>query len=400
MSRPQSIVSAADIGGSMKRQEYKHAKERGGIVYVHGTVNGQRYRLSTEKQATAANLKWVENNWRKVLESLISQLQEDEKSSTPTVEEYGYKSLESNNRRELQKRAYKADFEKRIVPVFGSIPIDKIVPSDLRTWQTRMLDTGLSGSRVHNIRTVFRGILKDAVSDKIISENPFDSVDGVSKGSPEIKPFLMKEIKEIIANADGFFKFMVTVAFFTGMRTGELIALEWGDVNFVSKTIHIRRATRGGITDKPKTQCSIREIEMLPIVEEALREQYKSTGLRGKEVFVSSRGSGFRSSKSVTKNYWHPLLKRSLLDARDFYNTRHSFASLMLSNGEDVLWIADMMGHKDSSVTLQKYAKYRKDTSIRRATFVEDAFDDGTQSGTKLAHNKNKSDFGSFVKAV
>lgn len=51
-----------------------------------------------------------------------------------------------------------------------------------------------------------------------------------------------------------------------------------------------------------------------------------------------------------------------------------------------------MMGHKDSSVTLQKYAKYREDKSVRRAAFVDDAF--GTNSGTKLAHDKKESSFG------
>ncbi|MEW5833001.1 MAG: tyrosine-type recombinase/integrase [Campylobacterota bacterium] len=388
----------------MSHQEYKHAKERGGIVYVHGTINGKRYRLSTEKQANATNLKWVENNWRKVLEGLIAQQSETESSECVTVEEYGYKSLASHKREELTVREYNGIFENYILDhitkkdgvekrtvLFRNIPIDKITPMDLRTWQTRLLNQGLSGSRVHNIRTVFRGIFKDAVADKIISENPFDKVEGVSKGEPEINPFTMKEVKEIIANAEGFFKVMVTVAFFTGMRTGELIALEWGDINFIEKKISIRRARRSGITKKPKTKNSIRQIDMLPVVEQALREQYKQTGLRGRDVFVSQRDEGFSNAGTLTQNYWHPLLKRCLLDSRDFYNTRHTFATIMISNNEDILWVSKMMGHKDSSITLQKYAKYREDKSVRRAAFVDDAF--GTNSGTKLAHGENESSF-------
>lgn len=384
----------------MSHQEYKHAKERGGIVYVHGTINGTRYRLSTEKLANATNLKWVENNWRKVLEGLISHQSGTEVSECVTVEEFGYKSLASHKREELTVREYKGIFENYILDhvskkdgvekraaLFRRIPLNKITPMDLRTWQTRLLNSGLSGSRVHNIRTVFRGIFKDAVDEKIITENPFDKVEGVSKGEPEINPFTMKEVKEIIANAEGFFKAMVTVAFFTGLRTGELISLEWGDINFIEKKISVRRSRRSGITKKPKTKNSIRQVDMLPVVEQALREQYKQTGLGGKDVFISQRGQGFSNAGTLTQNYWHPLLKRCLLGSRYFYNTRHTFATMMISNNEDILWVSKMMGHKDSSVTLKIYAKYREDRSVRRAAFVDDAF--GIQVGTKLVQSGN-----------
>lgn len=384
----------------MSHQIYKHAKERGGIVYVHGTINGTRYRLSTEKIANATNLKWVENNWRKVLEGLISHQSGTEVSECVTVEEFGYKSLDSHKREELTVREYKGIFENYILDhvskkdgvekrtaLFRRIPLNKITPMDLRTWQTRLLNSGLSGSRVHNIRTVFRGIFKDAVDEKIITENPFDKVEGVSKGEPEINPFTMKEVKEIIANSEGFFKAMVTVAFFTGLRTGELISLEWGDINFIEKKISVRRSRRSGITKKPKTKNSIRQVDMLPVVEQALREQYKHTGLGGKDVFISQRGQGFSNAGTLTQNYWHPLLKRCLLGSRDFYNTRHTFATMMISNNEDILWVSKMMGHKDSSVTLKIYAKYREDRSVRRAAFVDDAF--GIQVGSKLVQSGN-----------
>jgi integrase len=390
----------------MKKQ-YKHAKERYGYVYVHGTYNGKRYRLCTDKPATAKNMNWVDQNWLKVLQGLIEKTPECNIEEGATVEMVANKYIAGLDLREHTMREYKAIIENYILhsvkrdgmkiieknKLFKDISVAAILPSDLKVWQKRLIDSGLSGSRVHNIRTVFRGIMKNAADDKIIPENPFDAVDGVSKGDPEIYPLLMNEIKEMISNTDGFFKNMLTVAFFTGMRTGEMIALRWEDINFTSNTIHIRRATRGGITDKPKTSNSIREIDMLPVVKDALKKQFHETGLSGKEVFLSSRGDGFRSSKSLTKNYWHSLLKRCNLPSRDFYNTRHTFASLMLSHGEDVLWVAQMMGHKDSSITLKRYAKYRKDISKERATFLNSAMNNQVEIGTNLAPDENISKF-------
>lgn len=358
-----------------QRQEYKHAKDRDGIVYVHGTINGNRYRLSTDKKATATNLKWVENNWRKVIEELISNESHKKQLTTVkgmTVDEFTPASFAKNKRADLTAQDYLGMYNLHIKPIFGNIELNELKASDLGIWQTKLLEK-LSGDRVHNIRTVFRGILKDAIADKLITENPFNGVKGVKKGEPVIKPFFIDEMKMIIDNTNGFFKQMVVVAFFTGMRTGELIALEWQDIDFNNKTISIQRARRNGKLGLPKNGKT-REIDMLPIVEEALREQEKLTREKGKDVFISSRGEGYKSSKTITKNYWHPLIEKCKLEKRDFYNTRHSFATLMISNNEDILWIAHTMGHKDPTVTFQKYTKYRKNTAIKRATFLDDAF--------------------------
>lgn len=355
-----------------QQQEYKHAKDRDGIVYVHGTINGNRHRLSTDKKATATNLKWVENNWRKVIEELVSNESHKKLVKSMTVDEYMPVSFAKNKRADLTAQDYLGMYNLHIKPIFGNIALNELKASDLGIWQTKLLEK-LSGDRVHNIRTVFRGILKDAIADKHISENLFDNVKGVKKGEPVIQPFFLDEMKMIIENTDGFFKQMVIVAFFTGMRTGELIALEWGDINFKNKTISIKRARRNGKLGPPKNGTT-REIDMLPIVEEALREQEKLTREKGKDVFISSRGEGYKSSKTLTKNYWHPLIEKCKLEKRDFYNTRHSFATLMISNNEDILWIAHIMGHKDPTVTFQKYTKYRKNTAIKRATFLDDAF--------------------------
>jgi integrase len=361
----------------MKEKKFAHAYERGGIVYVSGSVNGVRHRLSTNKQASSANLKWVDANWRVCIESILSGVEENKGGKQPegiTLGEYGLKSLEANagNRRELTNKEYLAIFEKRIVPFFGKKPLNAILSTDVKQWQSKLKEEGLSGARIHNIRVVFSGILSDALNDRLINESPFGFVKTISKDDVDINPFALEEVRLLIASADGFFKNMLNVAFFTGMRTGELLGLRWEDVDFRTGTIRVRRAVRSGIKGDVKTKSSKRDIMMLSPVKEALKAQYLETGLKNEEVFISSRGDGFGHSSSITDRYWHRLCQKCGLEKRDFYHTRHTFATLMVSNGEDILWVSNMMGHKDISMVMKKYAKYRVDNRIKRATFLDE----------------------------
>lgn len=359
----------------MKEKKFTHAKDRDGIVYVSGSLNGNRYRLSTGKTATSANMKWVDTNWRSCIENILNSTPQKKvgKDESLLLKHYGQKSLEANagSRKELTNMEYQQIFDTRIAPLFGDKYLDEIMNTDLKKWQSDLALEGLSSSRGNNIRTVFNGILNDAVGDKLISENPFKFVKRFESDHVEIYPFRLDEVNLLIDSADGFFKNMVSLAFFTGMRTGELMALRWDDIDWHRNAIIIRHSVRGGKKGKCKTVGSRREIEMLPRAKKALKDQYLITGLKNQEVFLNTRGDGFAHSNSLSDRYWHALCKKCDLPKRDFYNTRHTFATLMVSHGEDILWVANMLGHTDTTMVIKRYAKYRKDDRIKRAAFLD-----------------------------
>jgi integrase len=181
----------------------------------------------------------------------------------------------------------------------------------------------------------------------------------------------MSILGQCLENASGFFKQMVTVAFFTGVRTGELLALKWSDINFVTKEITISKSMRRGVLSSTKTRKA-RKIDMLPpIVEEALRLQFRETGLSKEFIFVNEAGDNFQGSKEVLEKYWYPLLKSCGIEQRIFYNTRHTFASQMLSNGEDPLWVSKMLGHSNVSTTFNFYSGFIKTESVKRGKFLD-----------------------------
>ena len=78
----------------------------------------------------------------------------------------------------------------------------------------------------------------------------------------------------------------------------------------------------------------------------------------------------FRSIKYYDNHCVKRTLKEAGVDYRTIYNTRHTFASMMIANGEDILWVSHMLGHSHSEMTLRKYAKYIKNDKKKRATFL------------------------------
>lgn len=355
---------------------YRYCRVRDGVVHLDVMIDGKRFRRSTGRPATPQNLKYVDKNWQAEVERLCGKAKVIV-SDKLTVEVFGYKSLAMNagNRKENTNLEYTGIFESRIIPVFGKLAIEDILPSDLKEWQSMLISEGLSGKRVHNIKMVLRGILNDAVDDRIIDRNPFENVSGVSQKPKEEKyPFTLNEVKTILSHESGWFKNFLAVAFFTGMRTGELMALKWSDITLSENggIIKVRESMRRSKLTDTKTDASQdREVDILPPVMEALKEQFKLTGLVGGIVFTNTRGKGWTDASGIRKTYWYPLLKRLKIAARDLYNTRHTFATMMISRGEDITWVQNMLGHANSNITLSAYTKYIKNEGVKRASFLD-----------------------------
>lgn len=183
-------------------------------------------------------------------------------------------------------------------------------------------------------------------------------------------PLSLSEVKMLLETCENrAFKNLLTLAFFTGMRSGEILALRWDCVDFENEKITISHTlSQKGELESPKTKSSVREIDLLPIVAEALKAQKaKAADSR----FVFSENGKPLSIESVRKA-WFALLEKANLTRRVLYNTRHSFASIMLQMGEEPMWVMAMLGHKNLNITLEFYAKYLPNKKIARAQFLKD----------------------------
>lgn len=232
-----------------------------------------------------------------------------------------------------------------------------------------MLDK-LSPRRVRSIRATFNTIFDDAIRDEIIDKNPISKVKVPELDKVEVKSFSLDEVKKIISIAKDDMKAFSALGFFSGMRSGEIIGLMWSDIDFEKREIHIQRAIRMGTISTPKTKNSIRTIDILDNLLPYLKEQYAMTGAKNSYVFLNDKDEHYYDIKRIRNTKWKNLLKECDIPFRTIYQMRHTFATIMIENNEDILWVSNMLGHTDSSMTLQMYAKYRKREDVKRASFL------------------------------
>ncbi|OCL96100.1 tyrosine-type recombinase/integrase [Aliarcobacter thereius] len=367
--------------------------------------DGERVRASTKLKDTAKNRQLIAKKIIPHLEVQILNGEYDPKAKQEvipnTVREYGYKSLmrHKNKRRKHVHRAYLQHFESKIVPEFGDMLIQHISAMKLLDWQNKLLET-FQASSVKKYRTVFNTILEDARKElingkKMISENPFRDVD-VPKDREvfvdcdeddseffdnQIHPFSLDEIEDLMSRSDGYLRNFIGIMSRTGMRPGELVALRWSDVDFDNEIIKIRRTRIQGENGPPKKKASIRDIEMISGVKEFFKSQFAITGGDPSgNIFLNSSKLPFYSHDFIAKQFKDLLSKD---DRRYLYQLRHSFATMMISEGEDILWVSKMLGHKSSDITLKAYAKaYKisrnKEQRKKRALFLEKRHSLGT----------------------
>lgn len=365
-------------------------KVRGNKLWIHGTYEGEFRRYPTGLDDTPEHNKWLARN-------IVSEFLRihNERSSQKTkasdgvsLEAFAKKSLAMHTRKENTIIEYEQIFKNDILPSFLNTNISDIKVSDLVVWQNTLLKKN-SPKTVSNKRVVFSKILSDALNDGVIKSNPFDKVERPKKIHKElnldnldaddddihnIDPFSINEIKTLLGASSGWFKNFIQVAFFSGMRTGEIIGLRWSDINFVEKKIKVRRSIRKKKITAPKTDDSIRTIDMLPLCEEAIIAQKMHTFMKNGFVFLDENANHFSGADKLREVYWYKLLKAAKVNKRILYQTRHTFASQMLANGEDLVWVSHMLGHADIQVTSQRYVKFIKSEQKARATFLDTLF--------------------------
>ncbi|MGN8509324.1 tyrosine-type recombinase/integrase [Helicobacter pylori] len=222
---------------------------------------------------------------------------------------------------------------------------------------------------IHNLNANLKSFLEFCQTEGFIEKSPYFAITlKNAKEAKAIEPFSLEEVKTLIENAQSLrLKAFLTVAFFTGLRTGEQLALTWEDVDFNEKKIVINKSLNelGQITS-PKNKPSVREIDLLEPVEKILKELQASEPEGKKFVFIS-----MPKRTTMFQRAFRSLLKALNLKDRKLYTTRHTFASLMLSQGEEAMWVSKTLGHKDLNTTYKTYSHYIPKQEKERAKFLK-----------------------------
>ncbi len=256
---------------------------------------------------------------------------------------------------------YRDVLKKHVIPILGYVPVKALNGEIIQRFVCKLNESYSSGT-VNTVIAVLLKSLNDARLNGVISAGEVPAFHRPQKVLRRVECFNSKEqrsIEKYILESKKKRLFGIIICFYTGLRIGELLALEWSDVDLengrlnVNKSCHYGRDVNGvykRIVEAPKTESSDR---IVPIPRE-LTKYFKMMDTGDCLNVVSHNG------KPVpTRTYqaaFTSILKKLGIENRCFHSIRHTFATRALESGMDVRTLSELMGHKNPSVTLSRYA--------------------------------------------
>ncbi len=314
-------------------------------IYVYGVVNGKRYRLSTGKKADKENLNWIRRNYWGVLLQLIDKKQQRKKHSVE-LKKFCFEVIEmtSYKRDANTQKDYISKLNRLIVPYFKSYRLEDIKPFDIEKWQNILLQK-YSTTTVRRARNIFNMVLKKAVANDMISKNPIEYADNIQVRHKKREPYSIEEMITILNNAQGWLKIFLYLAFTTGLRPGELVGLQWDDIDFEKRIIYLKRSiSKGVIKISSPTKNHNRIVIIANFVIDMLKK-YKEDSKKNIWMFPSKLESHYYSSKEISERHFKPLLKKLGIKWKTLYATRHTYISIMRNAGVSSDFITEIVGH-------------------------------------------------------
>ncbi|MCK5486149.1 MAG: site-specific integrase [Desulfobacterales bacterium] len=306
--------------------------------------------------------------------------------------------IKPTKRRTTYQR-YSSLLKKYIGPQIGKMSIDKITRGHVRDTLLDIHKKGLSKSTVSAARNVISGTFEHAIDEELVKENPSRAILGKlgldeRKDREPVLPMTTDDVSQFLStckkNRKDWYPFFLC-AFRTGMRLGELLALHWGDIHWNSKYVQVQRAFRNGRITKTKTSKS-RRVDMSDQLYDELKDLYKR---RKEEGLMAGKGApeeivfhtkGDYTSQNTIRNIWKRMLDKAKLRDMRFHDIRHSFASLLLSNGESPVYVKEQLGHSSIQMTVDIYG-HLIPSSNRQAV---NALDENAPKRTPSAPTKNE----------
>lgn len=260
---------------------------------------------------------------------------------------------------------YKLIVEQHIKDKIGGIELNNLSPLVLQSFITELLQCGnkktgkgLSANSVNAVISVIQSSLKTAHLLGLTKECAADKLKRPKLKEKPVECFTFAEQKQIehaIRSGKKDKLYGIILCLYSGLRIGELMALQWSDIDFVKGVLTVSKSCHDGkgglVIDEPKTATSRR---VIPLPKQLL-PMMKALKRRSASPFVVSASGNPVSVRSYQRSF-ELLLKKLKIPHKGFHSLRHTFATRAIECGMDVKTLSEILGHKNPTVTLNRYA--------------------------------------------
>lgn len=248
-----------------------------------------------------------------------------------------------------------------LIPDLGEYEMELLTSTVLQNFTARITER-YAANTVNGIITVLKNSLRRAQTTGLIQRQYSGSIQYPKHEERQVECFTLAEQRQIEQFIIGKKKtklYGILLCLYTGLRIGELLALEWSDIDLangiitVSKTCHDmwERGTYKKTLGAPKTRSSRRVIPIPKTVVPYLKETKK----RSKSIYVISGSGGGEISIRSYQRTFELLLKALKIPHKGFHSLRHTFATRAVECGMDVKTLSEILGHNNPAVTLKRY---------------------------------------------
>ncbi len=298
------------------------------------------------------------------------------RSNSSTFKEYAAEWLRTYARVHCKERTvefYETLLRRHILPSLGELRLSDLSRARLRTLVAERAATGLKRGTLAGIVATLRTICNHAVEDGKMTQNPASSLGRFYRGKTEeegrhIDAFTEKELSLILDTAkrqcaEQFD--LISTAAWTGMRMGEVLGLQWPDIDFQGRFLEVRRTVywRGtGLQVSSPKSGKGRRIVIPELLATTLRQRRDiltaQAAVEGHETSVwvfPSRAGHPQDGVNVLKRTWYPLLAKAGIRRLSFHALRHTYSSLLIQSGESLAFIKQQLGHASIQTSVDVY---------------------------------------------
>jgi len=255
--------------------------------------------------------------------------------------------------------SYQSYLKNHIFPLFGNMKAIDITPNTINEYIKLKQNTKLSNSSINKHLALIGAVFQSAINEGVLNINPVYKVKKLREPQKEMEILTRAEIHAVIETAKKHypdFAPLLFTAIFTGMRRGELLALTWDKINWVTRQIKVDRSVYNDQFVTPKTPKSIRRINMTDELVKVLKEwRLRCPNGELNLVFPNNEGK-FMDAHNLKRRRYLPVLRRAGVGYVRFHDLRHTFASLLLAENVPAKYIQDQIGHSSIKTTMDRYS--------------------------------------------
>ena len=256
---------------------------------------------------------------------------------------------------------YEVGLRRHVLPVFGALQLRAIAPTQLVTWIRSLRAAGYAPDSVVGFWRPLHLVLGHAVRHGVIAANPADRLTASERPSPgpSRKRFLTRgEMRRLLEAAPAGYRTAIACGLFSGLRLSELLALTWRDVDLDERVLRVRHQLgRHGQHAPLKTPAARRDVILMSRLAHELDALRTSARFRADSDLVFCAASGRTiGHRNITGRGLAKAAQRAGLEGVTFHALRHTFASILIAQGRDPVFVSRQLGHTNAAITLRVYA--------------------------------------------